>query len=326
MPDAFRDTFAAIAAARAVIAATRLGVVRALQQQPADAHGLAERLGLDPAGVEALLAALASLGYVEADADGVYRAAAAGAQLIPGTRDSIAHFVGDYSAHAWSMLGRLEEVLRDPSLAASHERPADDDFWESYIRGLFELSRGLFDEYAAFVPAAEPRQLLDVAGGHGGFAMAMCRRFPVLEATVLDLPASARVGRQIVEEEGFAERVAFREGDALREDLGGGHDVISVFNLLHHLRPEAVTGLLARARGALRGDGYLVIGETEPGRPGEQPQEIGALSALVYFASSGTRNYTREEIAGWLEEAGFQRLEVHRSEVMPWRLLYVAQA
>lgn len=326
MPDAFRDTFAAMAAARAVIAATRLGVMEALAQQPAEARALAGRLGLDGAGVEALLAALASLGYVEVDAAGVYRPASAGAQLIPGTSDSIAHFVGDYSAHAWSMLGRLEDVLRDPSSAASHERPADDDFWESYIRGLFELNRGLFDEYAALVPVSEPKRLLDVAGGHGGFAMAMCRRFAGLQATVLDLPASARVGRQIVEDEGFAQRVAFREGDAQRDSLGSGQDVVSVFNLLHHLRPEAVAQLLGRTHAALRGGGYLVIGETEPSAPGEAPEEIGAVSALVYFASSGTRSYTRREIAGWLERAGFQAIEVHHSRTAPWRLVYLARA
>ena len=108
MPDAFRDTFVAMSCARAVIAATRLGVLEALAQQPAGARELAERLELDAAGTQALLTALASLGYVEADASGTYRPASAGAQLVPGSDDSIAHFAGEYSAHAWSMLGRLE--------------------------------------------------------------------------------------------------------------------------------------------------------------------------------------------------------------------------
>ena len=60
----------------------------------------------------------------------------------------------------------------------------------------------------------------DVAGGHGGFAMAMCRRHPRLQATILDLPASVAVGRRIVEEEGLEERISFHEGDALVDDLG----------------------------------------------------------------------------------------------------------
>jgi SAM-dependent methyltransferase len=217
-------------------------------------------------------------------------------------------------------------VLYDTRVAASHRRGVEDPFWEHYIRGLFELSRQEREEWAQLVPVSDPRELLDVAGGHGGFAVAMCRRFPGLRATVLDLPASARVGRRIVAEEGFARRVSFREGDALVDSLGERLDVISIFNLLHHLPPDSAQELLARAHRALRPGGYLVIGETERAEPGEPPSLTGALSALVYFVSSGTRNYSVHELHGWLERAGFTAIEVRRAERTRWRLLYLARA
>ena len=76
---------------------------------------------------------------------------------------------------------------------------------------------------AALVPVDDPSRLVDVAGGHGAFAMAMCRRHPGLEATVIDLlPPSAAVGRRIVAEEGCADRVSFREGDVFELGLGTG--------------------------------------------------------------------------------------------------------
>ncbi len=65
----------------------------------------------------------------------------------------------------------------------------------------------------------DPRRLLDVGGGHGGFAIAMCHRFPRLRATVLDLPGSVATGWRIVEEQGLAQRVHCREGDALMDPL-----------------------------------------------------------------------------------------------------------
>ena len=99
-----------------------------------------------------------------------------------------------------------------------------------------------------------------------------------------------------------------------------------MFNLLHHLDAEAVPMLLARAHGALRPGGCLVIGETERSEPGQPPSLTGALSGLVYFASSGTRNYSRAEIGAWLASAGFASVEVHRNERSPWRLLYLARA
>jgi hypothetical protein len=69
-----------------------------------------------------------------------------------------------------------------------------------------------------------------------------------------------------------------------------------------------------------------MIGETERTEPGQPPSLSGAISALVYFASSGTRNYTRHELVDWLGQAGFATVEVHRSKRSPWRLLYLAQA
>ena len=325
-PDAFRDTFVAMAGARAIITATRLGVFAALAREPAGARALAEQLRLELAGVEALLGALVALGYLHVDARGAHRPTAAGARLDPAAGDSVAEFVGAYNAYAWEMLGRLDDLLRDHRTAASHRRPAGDPFWEHYIRGLYELSRREHEQNARLVPAREPRRLLDVAGGHGGFAMAMCRRFPGLRATVLDLPASAAVGRVIVAEQGLAERVGFREGDALSATLGERLDVVSVFNLLHHLAPEQARALLRRSHAALAQGGWLVIGETERPEPGQPASPAGAMSALVYFVSSGTRNYTARELCGWLQEAGFADPEVHRGERSPWRLLYLAQA
>lgn len=331
-PDPFNDTFVAIAAARAVISATQLGVIDALAQQPATADALAAQLQLDPLGVQALLTALQTLGYLDVSDDGgqhgadTYRPSDAGQALVSDAPESVAHFVGAYSAYAWDMLGGLDSALQGRRVPDSHERPTGHPFWEHYIRGLFQLARGEYDETAQLIPVSQPQRMLDVAGGHGGFAMAMCRLHPTLRATVLDLPASAHVGRQIVAEEGFNEVVSFREGDATTDELGQQLDVISMFNLLHHLPPAGVQALLARAHAALRTPGgCLVIGETERTEHGEPPSLNGAMSGLVYFASSGTRNYTKRELTGWLGDAGFQEVDVHRSDTSPWRLLYVAR-
>ena len=326
-PDPFHDTFIAMAGARAVITATRLGVFDALGDQAAAAPALADGLGLEPAGVEALLTALAAQGYVEADPGGLHRLSpAARRHLVSSSPDSIASFIGGYDSDAWDMLGGLDDVLAGRAEPVRHEHPPGDPFWETYIRGLFELSRDEHDANAAAVPVEDPRRLLDLAGGHGGFALAMCRRHPHLRATVLDLPGSVRVGRRIVAEQGVGDRIDFREGDALDAELGAGLDVCSAFNLLHHLTPEAVRALLARAHPALRSGGWLVIGDTERTEPGEPPSRSGALSGLVYYASSGTRNYTRREVTGWLRQAGFSDPRVVRNQRSPWRLLYLARA
>jgi SAM-dependent methyltransferase len=301
-----------------------LGVFDALHGESLGAAELAERLGLDPLGTETLTTALLGLGYLEL-ADGRLRNAPVSERLLVGSSpESIATYIGGQGELHWEVLTMLPEAVRDGSAYAMHEQRRDPEQWRAYMRGLFEISRPEHAANAALVPVEEPRRLLDVAGGHGAFSMAMCRRYPSLTAAVLDLPPAARAGREIVAEEGFADRVAFVEGDVFELGLEHGVDVISVFNLVHHLPEERDRELVQMARVALREGGCLVIGDSERPEPGEAGP--GALSSLLFYAWSHGRNFSREEIAGWLEEAGFADVQVHRNERSPWRIVVVGRA
>jgi SAM-dependent methyltransferase len=247
-------------------------------------------------------------------------------QLVSSSPESIATFVGAQADLHWQTLELLPEAVRDGKAYAMHEERRDEtDRWRAYIRGLFEISRPEHDANAAMVPVEDPRRLVDVAGGHGAFSMAMCRRHPGLQATVLDLPPSAAVGREIVEEEGFSDRISFREGDVFELGLGEDVDVVSVFNLIHHLPEERDRELCRMARSALRHGGCLVIGDSARPEPGEQVSEHGAISSLLFYAWSHSRNFRPSEIRAWMEEAGFGEVQTHRNERSPWRIVVVGR-
>jgi SAM-dependent methyltransferase len=304
-----------------------LGVFEALHESPATAAELAERLSLDPLGADTLLTTLLTLGYVESEEDGRLRnTAVSERQLVSSSPESIATFVGAQADLHWETLALLPEAVRDGKAYAMHEERLDEtDRWRAYIRGLYEISRPEHEANAAMVPVDEPRRLVDVAGGHGGFSMAMCRRYPELQATVLDLPPSAAVGREIVEEEGFSGRISFREGDVFEVGLGEDVDVVSVFNLIHHLPEERDRELCRMARAALQPGGCLVIGDSARPEPGEQVSEHGAISSLLFYAWSHSRNFRPSEIRAWMEEAGFGEVETHRNERSPWRIVVVGR-
>ena len=243
-------------------------------------------------------------------------------ELVRSSPDSIATFVGEQGDLHWQVLDMLPEAVRSGRPYAMHEERRDDGArWEAYIRGLFEISRAEQDANAALVAVTAPRRLVDVAGGHGGFAMAMCRRHPELAASVLDLPPSAAVGRRIVAEQGFADRVTYREGDVFELGLGEGLDVISIFNLIHHLPEERDRELCRMAHAALAPGGCLVIGDSARPEPGEPVSEHGAISSLLFYAWSHSRNFKPSEVRGWMEEAGFGEVEVHRNARSPWRVV-----
>ena len=107
--------------------------------------------------------------------------------------------------------------------------------------------------------------------------------------------------------------------------MGADLDVVSIFNLIHHLPEERNRELVRMAREALRPGGFLVIGDSEKPIPGS-PSEHGALSSLLFYAWSGSRNFEGPEIAAWLEEAGFADVTVNRNAASPWRIVVVGSA
>lgn len=327
-PDPFADTFTALVSARAVTSAVMLGVFDALHEAPAPAPELAERLALDPLGVDTLLTTLSTLGYLELDGERFRNAGVSERLLVRDSPESIATFVGAQGDLHWQVLDLLPDALRSGRPYAMHEERRDDgERWEAYIRGLFEISRAEHEANAALVPVEQPRLLVDVAGGHGAFSMAMCDRHPGLAATILDLPPSAEVGRQIVAEQGYGERIAFREGDVFELGLGEDDslDVVSVFNLAHHLPEGRNRELCSMARAALREGGCMVVGDSARPEPGEAVSEHGAISSLLFYAWSHSRNFTPSEVKGWMEAAGFEEVEAHRNERSPWRMVVVGR-
>jgi len=327
-PDPFLDSFTGLVAARALTAATLLGVFDALHEGPLGAEELADRAGLDPLGAETLLATLQVLRYVEPDGDGAaFRNAEVSERLlVSSSPESIATFVGAQADLHWAVLEGLPGAVRDGDVYRMHEeRQEDSPRWEAYMRGLFEISRRDNERDAKLIPLSSPRRLVDIAGGHGGFSMAMCRLHPELRSTIVDLPPSAAVGRKIVAEQGFAERIEFREGDVFEVGLGEEPDVVATFNLIHHLSVERNRELCRMARETLAPGGCLAIGDAAAPEEGEPISDHGAISSLLFYAWSHSRNFTPSEIRGWMEDAGFEEVSVHRNLLSLWRVVVVGR-
>jgi SAM-dependent methyltransferase len=132
-----------------------------------------------------------------------------------------------------------------------------------------------------------------------------------MRATVLDLPGSAAIGRELIAGSGLSERVTFRDGDATAADLAassaadtdGGYDAVLCFNLVHHLTPGEAAALFARIGGVLRPGGTLAVLDVFA-QPGRRASAHADLLALFTFLSSGARGHTPADLAAWLQAAG----------------------
>jgi ubiquinone/menaquinone biosynthesis C-methylase UbiE len=291
---------------RVTIAGVRMGVFECLARGPATADAVARDIEATPEGTLLLLESLAALDQVERERGTYLLSRSARKWLDPASDTYIGTHIencGDY----WDWWDRLEDVVRTGQGVEIHEFPPDDPHWHRYIRGQFELARLTAPEVArALRLPPGPRRLLDVAGGHGWFAAELCRRHPGLHATVLDLPASAAVGREIIAEQGMAERVTHVEGDMMSADLGGPYDGALCFNIVHHLSPEENVELLRRINAALSPGGTLAVLDLFMPPP-DTRADVGAMLGLFFYLTSSAATYTEDQLREWLAAAGFDR-------------------
>jgi ubiquinone/menaquinone biosynthesis C-methylase UbiE len=312
-PEPLLEGYVAFMAARAIMAGTRLGIYEALAERPATARSLAERLELDPAGTDALLLALQAQGYLERSRDGVYSIGKAIERwMLPGSPRSVRDFAGVFAYDMWDHFSALEDVLRTGRPVGLHERGADDPYWERYERGMRALARLSAGPALRLIGARKPTSMLDLAGGHGAYAMELCRRHSALHADVVDLPAAARWGRAIVAEEGMTDRVSFIEGDLFEADLGADRDLVTAFHIVHHLTPDQNVAMFRRAHAALRDGGRVGVYELERPERGKRGTQIGTLTGLLFFLTSRARTYAPSEVEGFLRAAGFRRVKTRR--------------
>lgn len=311
--------------ARSLQAAQRLGVFAALADGPASSGELSSRLALTEPGSKLLLDTLCATGVVRTAGGERY-------ELEPHARKWLdpasPTYVGDFLAdthHYWAWWDGLEALVRDGVSIELHDKPTADPYWDSYIAGQYQLARLSSASVAKAVALpAEARSLLDVAGAHGEFAMALCRRHAELTATVVDLPGGARVGRRIVAQAGMADRVSFLEGDMFVAGLGGPHDGALCFNIVHHLSPERAQALFVRVAEALAPGAPICVLDLYDRPPGRRPDSASFLG-LFFLLTSGADTYTVAEVSQWLADAGFGPAKARRLAALPGLVLLRAE-
>ena len=283
-------------------AAAELGVFDAL---PASAQEVERRLNLAEGTGLRLMRALQELALVHSDGASAYRSTETGELLqrshVLSLRDAALHWGGDSYA-AWEGLTDSLRTGRS-SFTKIHgknyfdriaERPEE---LSSYHRAMATYARHDYRLLAETVDFGAHGSVLDAGGGTGELAFALLRRFPHLNATVMD---RSEVVAGVVPPEDISGRCAFIAGDLFGKWPRSG-DAVVLARVLHDWPDDAALNILARARESLDTGCTLYIVEMML----QDGNGSGGLLDLNMLVMTGGAERTKERYVEMLAATGF---------------------
>lgn len=305
VPTPMLDTLS-IMFARTIMTATKLEIFEAMKDGPQTAEEVTRRCGTNLFATRKLLVALTGAEYLRYDKGRFSLAPVARKWLLKDTKGSVRDAVL-FRYFVWDRLTHYEDYIRTGTPIGMHEEgKLTPEQWEEYQHAMRATANVTARELAWRMPMPRgARAMLDIGGSHGYYSVALCRRYPALRSTILELPEALAAAVPILAKEGMGSRVVHQVGDALKDDFGTGtYDLVLISNVVHIFDDEQNRDLMRRVAQALRPGGYVAV--QEPIRPGS-PNEAGQFGALadLYWAlgnTSGTWSY--EEIADWQQAAG----------------------
>lgn len=295
---------------RVITVAGRTGILHALAERAATTDEVASELDLDPTATGKVIRALCAQGLVEADGEAYGLTGALQPHFSGGDSD-----YGAYFEHLHSMYERwgenLEPWLRGEPWKTAPRTPEET---KRFGAAMQSVSSRIARTVAETLDLDGVATVLDVGGGWGQYAKAMCTEAPGLSATVLDIPRVADAAPASLIGTSFEGRISWIGGDYLETYYGSGYDLVLLSNILHQELAPRAAEIIRRAAAALAPGGRVVVVDFSID-DAKREQLLGALFAINMRSFGDT--YSEPELRGWMEEAGL--VDITRQDLGPDR-------
>ena len=314
-------------AAHVLITCTQLNIFNLLADSGQTASALGEQTQTDPSALRRLLDSAVALDLLTKNGDTYINAPLAETCLAEEGPFHLGNMVRREGAfyQRWSYLTEAVKTGRRPEANIRDE--SQENWVFDFEMALFDLARAAGPVVAEILEFSvdRPIRVLDVGGGHGGYSMALTRRYPNIEATVFELPQAADAARQIIANEGMSDRITVQDGDFQKEELGRNFDVVLLFGVLVSETADGKIALLQKSFRALKPGGMVVIRGFWLNEDRTAPLEATIFSLQMLLATDAGDISTTDEMEDLLKTANFENL---RQITLPdWisSSLYLAQ-
>lgn len=282
----------------------------------ANVTALAADAGADERGMRLLLDACVAVGLLTKDGALYANTEASAACLVAGSPRDLSRAIR-YNRDVYPVWGRLPELVKTgrPAEAPEVHLGADPARTRAFVMAMHGRAMGIGRAVVPMLDLAGCRDVLDLAGGPGTYAVLIAQANPGVRCVTRDLPAVASIAAELVRAAGMQDRVTCLPGDYHSDTYpAASADAVTIFGALHQESPEAIVSILRRAQVALRPGGRIFILDMMTDATHTQPAFSALFAVNMALTTRSGWVFSDEELKGWLVEAGF---EACRTQVVP---------
>jgi len=294
-------------------AAAQHGIFTALEGNPANTEGVANKTGISVRGAQALLDGLTGLGLLTLS-DGRYQNTPDASSFLVKGKPSYLGGMAEVFLQDFATWQSLPEAAKTGVPSAQNTADvADNPFWHVLVPAIAALSFPVAQMAAEGLGVAKAGAVswLDVGGGSGVWSAVWLGVNKQAIGTQLDWPNVNKIGRGFVANFGVADRFQTIDGDFHTTDFGSEkYDFAIYAHIAHQESPAENTAIFRKFRKALKPGGTLVVNDfvLDDDRTGHPFAMLFASQMLV--ATKNGFTYRQSDYRKWLGEAGFKSVEI----------------
>jgi precorrin-6B methylase 2 len=292
---------------KALLTAVKLDLFNLIGKEARSPIELAKATGCSEHGVELLLKALVGMGFLKKKTN-LYSNTSYGREVFLKEKQLYLGDILSFHNLMWEGWNHLEESvrtgrpIREPDMFQKEREET-----RAFILAMHNTAMGHAESLAKMVSLKGAKRLIDIGGGSGAYSIFFCKTNPGLKATILDLPATLEVTKEIVSLFGMTHRIELLRGD-YNENLPTGYDVAFLSHIIHSVGEEGNRALMRRVYGALNPGGKIIIQDFILNKDTATPAFASTFALNMLLFTEKGRTYSFEEIKGWLRAAGFKAI------------------
>lgn len=176
------------------------------------------------------------------------------------------------------------------------------------------FSDNAFPSVIRYVYDSGVKNVLDIGGNTGKWAIASVNHDPDVHITIMDLPGQLNVAKKKIAELGLTERVSFYQANILDETqpFPTGFDAIWMSQFLDCFSETEIVSILKRCANALDDDGYVLILEAFWDTQRFETAAFCLQQTSIYFtalANGNSQMYDSRVFKQCIYDAGFEIVE-----------------